>query len=83
MHTKIEQLLEGQQRMEIVLTRHQEHMANRDEMVDSLFDVVVGNGHPGLKGHVASLLEARRNLRWMFGLIWSAIAGVAGWLAGR
>lgn len=52
-----------------------EHKICRREFAD-LTTVVYGNGAPGLKGQVASLIETRSNMRWGFGLIWSAVVAV-------
>jgi hypothetical protein len=49
---------------------------NQREDVRNLKSVVYGNGQPGLKGNVASLLETRSNVRWGFGLIWTLMVGV-------
>jgi hypothetical protein len=46
------------------------------ERINSLSEVVFGNGAPGIKGQVASLIETRGNMRWGFGLIWSGMVAV-------
>ena len=69
-------------RMEECQKKVLEFMQDQHELpmkVRELQNVVFGkDDEPGIKGHVASLLETRSNVRWGIGLLWGMFVGVIG-----
>jgi hypothetical protein len=71
-----DRLLEGQQKLLTMIAAKEEVCKSCVGKVEGLELVVYGNGDPGLKGKVASLLETRTNMRWGFGLVWSGVVAI-------
>jgi len=76
MREQTDKLVEGQGKLLTALEVAESACQACRRDVAGMSSVVYGNGSPGLKGNVASLMETRANMRWGFGLIWSALVAI-------